>query len=81
MVSPSRAFEERHLGQIHTVYPDAYVLRQETNLPVYGKGKSSAYQLTVEANLGVSKGRYRKVAPIKFSIGKQSFNFALYSFY
>nr|AUG68262.1 Cdt1 [Platynereis dumerilii] len=46
-----RAFEESMLAQIKTVYPNAYVFRQEKGIPVFGKGRTSNYQLTVEANL------------------------------
>ena len=46
----SRNFELKHIGQIKTVYPTAYELRQEKGLPMFG-GKTSDYQLTVEANL------------------------------
>jgi len=44
------AFSQRHLGQIHTVYPTAYQFKQEKDLPMFG-GKTSGYQLTVEAIL------------------------------
>ena len=50
------AFSQRHLGQIHTVYPTAYKFQQEKDLPMFG-GKTSGYQLTVEAILdAVSDG-------------------------
>ncbi len=45
-----RAFEETNLGQIMTVFPGAYHLRQEKGLPSFTK-KVSGYQLTIEANL------------------------------
>ena len=35
------------LGQIKTVYPEAYSFRQEKGLPSFGQ-KVSGYQLTVE---------------------------------
>jgi len=44
------AFSQRHLGQIHTVYPTAYQFKQEKDLPMFG-GKTSGYQLTIEAVL------------------------------
>jgi len=44
------AFSQRHLGQIHTVYPAAYKFQQEKDLPMFG-GKVSGYQLTIEAIL------------------------------
>ncbi|KAK7505694.1 hypothetical protein BaRGS_00002965 [Batillaria attramentaria] len=43
-------FEQGTLGQIKKVYPTAYTLRQEKNLPCFGN-KTSGYQLTVEPNL------------------------------
>lgn len=45
-----RQFEERNVGQIQTVYPAAYSLRQEKNIPTFGSGsqKRSDYQLTIE---------------------------------
>ncbi|XP_061333371.1 DNA replication factor Cdt1 isoform X1 [Pezoporus flaviventris] len=42
-----KQFEERHMGQIKTVYPTSYKLRQEKNIPSFGKKKSD-YQLTLE---------------------------------
>ena len=45
-----RNFELKHIGQIKTVDPTAYELRQEKGLPMFGN-KTSGYQLTVEANL------------------------------
>ena len=45
-----RNFEPRHLGQIKTVYPESYELRQEKGLVSVGK-RSSKYQLAIEANL------------------------------
>ncbi|NXY65884.1 CDT1 factor, partial [Callaeas wilsoni] len=47
-----RQFEERHLGQIKAVYPSSYQLRQERNVPTFGSGKKSEYQLTLEPLLG-----------------------------
>ncbi|XP_060109847.1 DNA replication factor Cdt1 [Heteronotia binoei] len=49
-----KQFEERNLGQIKTVYPAAYVLRQEKNIPTFSSGglKRSDYQLTIEPVLG-----------------------------
>jgi len=47
-----RAFETKHLGQIKTVYPTAYTFRQEKNLRLAG-AKTSEYQMTIEANLGI----------------------------
>lgn len=45
-----RNFEETYIGQIKTVYPKAYLLRQEKGLPMFGN-KTSDYQLTIEVNL------------------------------
>nr|XP_060644250.1 DNA replication factor Cdt1 [Anolis sagrei ordinatus] len=45
-----KQFEERNVGQIKTVFPDSYILRQEKNVPTFGSGgpKKSDYQLTFE---------------------------------
>ncbi|KAF4094393.1 hypothetical protein AMELA_G00014560 [Ameiurus melas] len=44
-----KRFEESHMGQIKTVYPSAYTLRQEKNIPTFSAtAKKSTYQLTVE---------------------------------
>ncbi|KAL3860561.1 hypothetical protein ACJMK2_010674 [Sinanodonta woodiana] len=48
-----RNFELNNVGQIKTVYPTAYHLRQEKGLPMFGK-KTTGYELTVEANLSDS---------------------------
>ncbi|XP_007442681.1 DNA replication factor Cdt1, partial [Python bivittatus] len=51
-----KRFEERHVGQIKTVYPSSYVLRQERNVPTFGGGdKQSTYQLTIEPMLGTGE--------------------------
>ncbi|KAH3774263.1 DNA replication factor Cdt1-like [Dreissena polymorpha] len=44
-----RNFEEHHLGQIKTVFPEAYELRQEKGLPNAQGFRNPGYQLTVEA--------------------------------
>ena len=49
-----RNFEKKTLGQIKTVYPSGYSMRQEKGLPAFGK-KTTDYQLTVEPNLS---GKY-----------------------
>ncbi|XP_062997486.1 DNA replication factor Cdt1 [Elgaria multicarinata webbii] len=45
-----KQFEERNVGQIKTVYPTSYTLRQEKNVPTFGSNgqKRNAYQLTIE---------------------------------
>nr|XP_020644042.1 DNA replication factor Cdt1 [Pogona vitticeps] len=44
-----KQFEERNVGQIKTVYPTSYTLRQEKNVPSFGSGqRRPAYQLTLE---------------------------------
>uniref|UniRef100_A0A8C5S547 Chromatin licensing and DNA replication factor 1 n=1 Tax=Laticauda laticaudata TaxID=8630 RepID=A0A8C5S547_LATLA len=51
-----KRFEERHLGQIKTVYPGSYILRQERNIPTFGgPGKQGTYQLTIEPELGTGE--------------------------
>ncbi|XP_071767536.1 DNA replication factor Cdt1 [Centroberyx gerrardi] len=44
-----KRFEESHVGQIKTVFPDAYTFRQEKNIPTFSSNiKKGSYQLTVE---------------------------------
>ncbi|KAM3842996.1 uncharacterized protein cdt1 [Diretmus argenteus] len=44
-----KRFEESHMGQIKTVFPDAYIFRQEKNIPTFSSNvKKGSYQLTVE---------------------------------
>lgn len=44
-----RRFEESHIGQIKTVFPEAYTFRQEKNIPTFNSSiKRGSYQLTVE---------------------------------
>ncbi|XP_063169224.1 DNA replication factor Cdt1 [Candoia aspera] len=51
-----KRFEERHVGQIKTVYPSSYVLRRERNIPTFGGGdRRSVYQLTIEPMLGAGE--------------------------
>ena len=46
-----RKYENRNLAQMETVYPRAYIFRQEKNIPgVYDKRTYESYQLTVECN-------------------------------
>lgn len=42
---PNRRFEESHVAQMKTVFPEAYTFRQEKNIPPFKKG---TYQLTME---------------------------------
>ena len=51
MMFAFRNFEQSHVGQIKTVYSDAYELRQEKGLSNAQGIKLSGYQLTVEARL------------------------------
>ncbi|XP_031169657.1 DNA replication factor Cdt1 [Sander lucioperca] len=44
-----KRFEESHVGQIQTVFPEAYKFRQEKNIPTFNSNvKKGSYQLTVE---------------------------------
>ncbi|XP_047678221.1 DNA replication factor Cdt1 [Tachysurus fulvidraco] len=44
-----KRFEESHIGQIKTVFPSAYILRQEKNIPTFNTTvKKSNFQLTLE---------------------------------
>nr|XP_056718717.1 DNA replication factor Cdt1 [Euleptes europaea] len=49
-----RQFEEQNVGQIKAVYPAAYTLRQEKNIPTFSSGglKRSDYHLTIEPVVG-----------------------------
>ncbi|XP_072247632.1 DNA replication factor Cdt1 isoform X2 [Leuresthes tenuis] len=44
-----KRFEESHMGQIRTVFPDAYVFKREKNIPTFSNSiLRGSYQLTVE---------------------------------
>ncbi|XP_067465327.1 DNA replication factor Cdt1 [Thunnus thynnus] len=44
-----KRFEESHMGQIRTVFPEAYTFRQEKNIPTFNSSiKKGSYQLTME---------------------------------
>ncbi|XP_038155300.1 DNA replication factor Cdt1 isoform X2 [Cyprinodon tularosa] len=44
-----KRFEESHVGQIKTVFPEAYEFKQEKNVPTFNSNISKgSYQLTVE---------------------------------
>uniref|UniRef100_A0A3Q2UC49 Chromatin licensing and DNA replication factor 1 n=1 Tax=Fundulus heteroclitus TaxID=8078 RepID=A0A3Q2UC49_FUNHE len=46
-----KRFEESHVGQIKTVFPEAYAFKQEKNIPTFNSSISKgSYQLTVEPN-------------------------------
>lgn len=46
---PNRRFEEGHVAQIKTVFPEAYTFRQEKNVPPFSNSfKKGSFQLTVE---------------------------------
>lgn len=46
-----RSFDEKHLGQIMTVYPDSYDLRREKAKNLYGMKNLNSYELTIEPRL------------------------------
>ena len=51
-VCPYRKYENRNLAQMDTVYPKAFVFRQEKNIPgIYDHKRYESYQLTVECNV------------------------------
>ncbi|KAJ0066883.1 hypothetical protein NL108_004862 [Boleophthalmus pectinirostris] len=55
-----KRFEESHVGQIRTVFPEAYTLRQEKNIPTFNNGiKKGSYQLTVEPVITCDEGELR----------------------
>ncbi|XP_077352074.1 DNA replication factor Cdt1 [Festucalex cinctus] len=43
-----RRFEEHHIGQMKTVFPEAYTFRQEKNIPTYNNCMKGSFELTVE---------------------------------
>nr|XP_046257623.1 DNA replication factor Cdt1 [Scatophagus argus] len=44
-----KRFEESHVAQIKTAFPEAYTFRQEKNIPTFNSSiKKGSYQLTVE---------------------------------
>ena len=47
-----RKYENRNLAQMGTVYPKAFIFRQEKNIPgIYDRKTFESYQLTVECNV------------------------------
>ncbi|XP_061646224.1 DNA replication factor Cdt1 [Phyllopteryx taeniolatus] len=55
-----KRFEEHHIGQMKTVFPEAYTFRQEKNIPTYNNCiKKGSYQLTMEPVIlcGQKEGR------------------------
>ncbi|KAM9726414.1 DNA replication factor Cdt1 isoform 2-T3 [Menidia menidia] len=43
-----KRFEESHVGQIKTVFPEAYSFKQEKNVSAFSSSVRGSYQLTVE---------------------------------
>uniref|UniRef100_A0A8C6XHD5 Chromatin licensing and DNA replication factor 1 n=1 Tax=Naja naja TaxID=35670 RepID=A0A8C6XHD5_NAJNA len=69
-----KRFEERHLGQIKTVYPGSYVLRQERNIPTFGgPGKQGTYQLTIEPELGTGGSGQEKLTASRLMERRSTF--------
>ncbi|KAM6997220.1 LOW QUALITY PROTEIN: DNA replication factor Cdt1 [Tautogolabrus adspersus] len=57
-----KRFEENHVGQIKTVFPEAYTLRQEKNIPTFNNSmKKGCHQLTVEPVLPSDQNEVRPV--------------------
>ncbi|XP_054653672.1 DNA replication factor Cdt1 [Dunckerocampus dactyliophorus] len=55
-----KRFQEHHIGQMMTVFPEAYTFRQEKNIPTFNNCvKKGSYQLTVEPVIlhGQQEGR------------------------
>ncbi|XP_074531172.1 DNA replication factor Cdt1 [Halichoeres trimaculatus] len=51
-----KRFEETHVGQIKTIFPEAFTFRQEKNIPTFNSSiKTCSYQLTVEPALPSEK--------------------------
>nr|XP_020463264.1 DNA replication factor Cdt1 isoform X2 [Monopterus albus] len=57
-----KRFEESHVGQIKTVFPQAYMFRQEKNIPSFSSSiKKGSYQLTVEPGIRSDQKNVRPV--------------------
>ncbi|KAM4730333.1 LOW QUALITY PROTEIN: DNA replication factor Cdt1 [Anableps anableps] len=57
-----KRFEESHVGQIKTVFPEAYTLKQEKNIPTFNSNISrGSYQLTVEPVLSSEQNEARPI--------------------
>ncbi|MEQ2303747.1 replication licensing factor Cdt1 [Ameca splendens] len=57
-----KRFEESHVGQIKTVFPEAYTFKQEKNIPTYNRNISKgSYQLTLEPVLSSDQNEVRPV--------------------
>ncbi|KAM9803738.1 DNA replication factor Cdt1 [Neosynchiropus ocellatus] len=56
-----KRFEETHVGQIRTVFPEAYTFRQEKNIPSFSSSSTQrgSYQLTMEPILQSDKNEAR----------------------
>ena len=52
----------KHLAQMKTVYPEAFIFRQERNIPgTYDLKQYQQYQLTVEASSHVGQAEQQNV--------------------
>ncbi|MED6278089.1 hypothetical protein CHARACLAT_020121 [Characodon lateralis] len=57
-----KRFEESHVGQIKTVFPEAYTFKQEKNIPTFNRNISKgSYQLTLEPVLSSDQNEVRPV--------------------
>ncbi|MED6255317.1 replication licensing factor Cdt1 [Ataeniobius toweri] len=57
-----KRFEESHVGQIKTVFPEAYTFKQEKNIPTFNRNISKgSYQLTMEPVLSSDQNEVRPV--------------------
>ncbi|XP_068573587.1 DNA replication factor Cdt1 [Cebidichthys violaceus] len=56
-----KRFEESHVGQIKTVFPEAYTFRQEKNVPAFSGSMKDRCQLTVEPVLLSDQNEARPV--------------------
>uniref|UniRef100_A0A1A7XDB4 Chromatin licensing and DNA replication factor 1 n=1 Tax=Iconisemion striatum TaxID=60296 RepID=A0A1A7XDB4_9TELE len=55
-----KRFEESHMGQIKTVFPEAYTFKQEKNIPTFSSSiPKASYQLTVEPLIGSDQNEAR----------------------
>ncbi|XP_047458178.1 DNA replication factor Cdt1 [Mugil cephalus] len=57
-----KQFEEKCVGQIKTVFPEAYIFRQEKNIPTFNSSiKKGSYQLTVDPIIPCDQNEARPV--------------------
>ncbi|XP_041803436.1 DNA replication factor Cdt1 isoform X2 [Chelmon rostratus] len=67
-----KRFEESHVGQIKTVFPEAYTFRQEKNIPTFDSSiNKSSYQLTMEPSILSDQNEARPVLSASCLLGRR----------